>query len=102
MATVPKQPRVGSNGNTVAERAHTAAKHARVVELANAGWTRDAIASELGYASKSGVTYVIEKWVTDDGPTHEAVEELRQRQLAQLQDIHKTLWPHSLHVALTE
>jgi hypothetical protein len=59
MATTPKKrPRVGSNGDTLAERVDTAARHARVIELANAGWTRD----------------------------------------AQIDKLHETLWPHTLHV----
>ena len=78
------RPRVGSKGTTAMERADTAAKHARVIELRVAGWTLEAIAAELGYADKSGVRYVLDKWVDDHAPTPESIAELRQRMLAQL------------------
>jgi transcriptional regulator len=56
------------------ERAATAAKHARVIELRVAGWTQEAIAAELGYADKSGVRYVLDEIavVIDQKDSHTA------------------------------
>jgi hypothetical protein len=88
--------RVGSNGATAVQRADTAAKHARVIELRVAGWTLEAIAAELGYADKSGVRYVLDKWVDDHAPTPESVAELRQRMLAQLDELHAAHWPQAV------
>jgi hypothetical protein len=97
MATTPsrnRKIRVGKKGATPESRVETAKKHATVIELSLAGWTQQAIAAEVGYSDKASVRYVIDKWVTSNGPTHEAVEELRQRQLAQLTHVHAKLWPH--------
>ena len=80
------------------QRADTAGKHARVIELRVAGLTLEAIAAELGYADKSGVRYVLDKWVDDHAPTPESVAELRQRMLAQLDELHATYWPLAVGV----
>jgi hypothetical protein len=88
--------RVGSNGSTSIERADLAAKHARVIELRVAGWTLEAIAAELGYADRSGVRYVLDKWVDDHAPTQESIAELRQRMLAQLNELHAAFWPQAV------
>jgi hypothetical protein len=90
------RPRIGSKGTTAMERADTADKHARVIELRIAGWTQEAIAAELGYADKSGVRYVLDKWVDDHAPTAESVAELRQRMLAQLDQLHAAHWPQAI------
>jgi hypothetical protein len=86
-----KQPHGGS---TVAARLETAEKHARVIELTLAGWTQDAIATACGYSDRSGVRYVQQKWVTENQPSHEQTEELRQIQTAQIDALHEKLWPH--------
>src|SRR4051812_39169841 len=86
------RPHVGSKGGTTLARAELATRHARVVELRIAGWTLEAIAAELGYADKSGVRYVLDKWVDDHAPTRESVAELRQRMLAQLDQLHAAHW----------
>lgn len=63
-----------------------------------AGWTLEAIAAELGYADKSGVRYVLDKWVDDHAPTQESIAELRQRRLAQLDHLHAAHWPQAVGV----
>ena len=78
------------------ERADTATKHARAIELRIAGWTQEAIAAELGYADKSGVRYVLDRWVDDHAPTPESIAELRQRMLAQLDELHAAHWPQAI------
>ena len=78
------------------ERADTASKHARVIELRVAGWTLEAIAAELGYADRSGVRYVLDKWVDDHAPTQQSIAELRQRMLAQLDELHAAHWPQAV------
>src|SRR6476619_7305771 len=88
--------RIGSKGATSVERADTAAKHARVIELRVAGWTLESIAAELGYADKSGVRWVLDKWVDDHAPTQESIAELRQRMLAQLDELHAAFWPQAV------
>jgi len=87
-----RSARVGSRGATALQRADTAAKHARVIELRVAGLSLEAIAAELGYADKSGVRYVLDKWVDDHAPTQESIAELRQRMLAQLDELHTAFW----------
>lgn len=88
--------RIGSKGATAMQRADTAAKHARVIELRVAGWTMEAISAELGYADKSGVRYVLDRWVDDHAPTAESIAELRQRMLAQLDQLHAAHWPQAV------
>ena len=95
---VTPRPRVGTKGTTAMQRADTAAKHARVIELRIAGWTQEAIAAELGYADKSSVRYVLDKWVDDHAPTQESIAELRQRMLAQLDQLHAAHWPRAVGV----
>jgi hypothetical protein len=94
MATARK--RLGSKGATAMERADIAAKHARVIELRIAGWTLEEIAAELGYADKSGPRYVLNTWVADHAPTPESIAELRQRMLAQLDQLHAAFWPQAV------
>ncbi len=89
------RPRVGSKGATAIQRADTATKHARVIELRVAGWMLEAIEAELGYADRSSVRYVLEKWVDDHAPTEESVAELRYRMLAQLDQLHAAFWPRA-------
>jgi hypothetical protein len=78
------------------QRADTASKHARVIELRVAGWTLEAIAAELGYSDKSGVRYVLDKWVDEHAPTQQSIAELRHRMLAQLDELHATFWPKAV------
>ncbi len=58
----------------------------------------DSIAKELGYSDKSGVRYVLDKWVDDHAPTEESVAELRYRMLAQLDELHAAHWPQAVGV----
>jgi hypothetical protein len=50
----------------------------------------------LGYSDKSGVRYVLDKWVDDHAPTQESIAELRQRMLAQLDELHAAFWPQAV------
>jgi hypothetical protein len=91
-----RSARIGSKGASAVQRADTATKHARVIELRVAGWTLEAIAAELGYSDRSGVRYVISRWVDDHAPTQESIAELRQRMLAQLDELHAAFWSQAV------
>jgi hypothetical protein len=96
MTTPRRHPRVGARGARPSERVEIATRHAQVIEMTLAGCTQDAIAAELGFADRSGVRYVIDKWVSESGPPHEQTAELRQRMVAQLDQLHAAYWPRAL------
>ena len=80
-------------------RRHDAAlqldRQARAVELAIAGWSYDAIARELGYATRSGAWKAVQR-ALQDRVAH-GVDELRELELARLEQLHHAHWAAALH-----
>lgn len=69
------------------------ANRAKVVQLRLEGKTLDKIAAELGYAGQSSVRYHLDAWLSEQRPSAEQTEELRQIQSQQLDALHDKLWP---------
>lgn len=75
-------------------RAVAAARQARAVELATRGFTYQAIADELGYASKGTVYRMVHQALAQD--RREAVEGLQELEVARLDAVQHALWDKAL------
>jgi len=84
----------GNMGLSRSTRPEIIAARERAVEalrLRAAGESFDAIASELGYAGRSGAYKAVQRVL--DSSEHEAAEELRTIGLIRLEAILRRLWP---------
>ncbi|MDC5696450.1 helix-turn-helix domain-containing protein [Intrasporangium calvum] len=91
MSTAAALPRVeGRHRNT----ALAAARRARAIELRTQGWTYQAIADELGYASKGTVYRLVAQALARE--ISDAVEELQQLEAARLDALQAAIWEQAM------
>ena len=91
MSTVAALPRVeGQHRN----RALAAARRARAIELVTQGMTYQQVADELGYASRGTVYRMVHQALAQE--TTEAVDRLRELEVARLDALQAALWDQAM------
>jgi len=65
----------------------SAAKRAEIIDLRMAGHTLEAIAAKVGLGSSQAVRYHIDAWLSEQRPSSEQTEELRQFQARQIDSL---------------
>jgi hypothetical protein len=86
--SVAERKRGGPTGN----RAESAIKRAKIIEMRMAGASLERIGEEIGL-SHEGVRYHQQAWLAEQTPSAEQTEELRQLQAAQIDALTAKLWP---------
>jgi hypothetical protein len=92
--TAPTAPRPSKAGRRCRNRPLAAWRRARAVELATLGLSYDAIARQVGYASRGTAHRVIHQALQER--TAAAVSVLRQQELDRLDAMQQALWPKAM------
>ncbi|EWS99605.1 hypothetical protein N865_01210 [Intrasporangium oryzae NRRL B-24470] len=71
-----------------------AARRARALQLASQGLTYQQVADELGYASRGTVHHIVHQALARE--TNEAVEEMRELEVARLDGLQSALWDRAM------